>query len=103
MAQFKDFDSLFKGLQQAAESIKGKYGLSDILTDKFVSLNTSFSTFEELIEQAPIEIKDEMDDNEIQLLNDYIASNSNYSDWEEILVAAGTEFTKDQLKKIGFF
>lgn len=102
MAKYNDLSELFKDLQKAAESIEGSYALSDILNDNFVSANTSFSTYEEMVEQSPVKIKDDMEDSEIELLDNYIASNTNYSDWEEMLNAAGTEYAAAQLKLKGF-
>lgn len=98
----KQFKKITNELTNAVSSIEGSYDLSEIITDDFISLNTSFSTYEEFISEAPLKIKDELSDQELELLDEFVNSNTNFSDWEELYQSAGHGFALNQLKKQGF-
>lgn len=98
----KDINKIFEQLTSAVKSLEGERDLSEILTDNFISSNTSFSTYEEFIEHAPVTIREEIEEDEMEKLDDYVASNTNYSDWNEMYQAAGQEFAIEQLKGKGF-
>lgn len=95
----KQIGKITNQLSSTVKSVEGQYDLSEILTDDFISLNTSFSTYEEFISGLPIKIKNEMPEEEVEILDDYINSNTNFSDWNEMYQHAGQMFAVEQLKK----
>lgn len=98
----KQMEKITNQLSDAVKSVEGQYDLSEILTDDFISLNTSFSTYEEFISGLPIKIKNEIPEEEVEVLDEYINSNTNFSDWNEMYQSAGQLFAVEQLKKQGF-
>ncbi|KUF32852.1 hypothetical protein [Lysinibacillus sp. F5] len=98
----KQMGKITKQISDAVKSSEGNYDLSEILNNDFISLNTSFSTYEEFILGSPIKINNEISEEELEILDEYVNSNTNFSDWNEMYQHAGQKFAVEQLKKQGF-
>jgi hypothetical protein len=98
------FDKLQKQLKQmekAAKELDGTHEVpfSELFTDSFLRKYTNFLSFEEFENQeifTKYQTIEEIPDEE---MDQFVVANSNFSDWEDMLGTAGTEYAA---RKLGF-
>ena len=88
-------------LARKTEELDGQHNIpvSEILTDSFISQNSSFSSADKMFEASRFKIETQEDfaaipDND---WNNYIRSVSSFDSWQSMLKAAGLEWAKRKL------
>lgn len=94
------FNKLNK-LQNNIKEFEGThtYPLDEILTDDFIKENTSFKSYDDMVEQSGLTLNETTYDElcENKSLNEYISKNTKYDSFEDICTEATADFT---MKKI---
>ncbi|ATF13529.1 hypothetical protein A616_16565 [Brevibacillus brevis X23] len=100
---FDEFRKQLKDMQKAAQELDGKHNipLPDLLTDSFISENTSLSSLQELLDNSGFKIETTEDFEAIPDAewDEYISSVSEFESWGDMLRSAAEEYA---LKKLGF-
>ena len=104
MLKIEGLDELQKKLGEIAkkaDALDGEHNIpvAELLTDSFVSQHTSFSSAKEMFKASGFKVENQEDFSTIPDVDwdNYIRSISNFDDWQNMLVAAGQEWTKRQL------
>lgn len=88
-------------LQNNIKKFEGTHNLhlNEILTDDFIKENTSFKSFDDMIEQSGLTLNEttyeELCENES--LNDYISKNTKYESFEDICTNGIVEFARKEI------
>jgi hypothetical protein len=82
-------------LQKNIEDVSGTntYNLSDILTDDFIRTNTTFRSYDDMIDKSGL-VLNETTDEDICLneeLNDFIKANTKFEDFDDMISLAAQE------------
>lgn len=79
------------------ESLDGGHQvkISELFTDEFVQLNLGFSNLEDLLAAAGIGEDDELD---TPAFSEFVARNSSFDDYEDMLDTAAGEWAERQLQ-----
>lgn len=100
------FDDLIKELNdisKKAQELGGEHNvpLPELLTDSFISENTSFKSLDEFFEKSGFDVSSSESFDAIpdEDLDKFVSENSNFEDWSDMLGTAGTEYFS---KKLGF-
>ena len=108
MSSFKiqGFDKLEKELKQLQKNAKKlsntkQVSFKELFPNSFMKKYTSFSSMEELLDKRGFDVKSTEDFKAIpaDLLDKYIASNTKFKSWEEMLEKATSQYA---MKKLGF-
>lgn len=108
MSSFKiqGFDKLEKELKQLQKNAKKlsntkQVSFKELFPNSFMKKYTSFSSMEELLDKSGFDVKSTEDFKAIpaDLLDKYIASNTKFKSWEEMLEKATSQYA---MKKLGF-
>jgi hypothetical protein len=94
---FDEFKNKLKQLQNNAQSISGenKVPLPELMPDSFVRKYTNFQTLQEMIDASGIEQSEEMHG---EAFSEFIATQTRFSDWNEMTKAAGAEWMRRKLE-----
>jgi hypothetical protein len=98
MPTFSNLDDLFKELKTRAKAASGNVPMSDLLTDSFIRKVSSFNTSENFCKEAGIQTAEEYERMPQEQLDEFVAHNTQYSTWEELLQDAGAAY---MAKKMG--
>lgn len=101
MSGFNEFHKQLKQMEKAAKELDGTHEVpfSELFTDSFLRKHTTFSSFEEFENQkifTKYQTIEEIPDDEMDM---FVAANTNFSNWDEMLDEASTEFVA---RKFGF-
>lgn len=95
------FQRNLRKLQEKAEKIGGTriVPIDELLTPTFVSRFTDFNNFQELVDASGFQVNSQEDFDSIpdEEWDAYIAKNSLFSSWEDMLNTAFAEQVKQQL------
>lgn len=73
--------------------------LDDILCKDFLTKHSKFESFEDIISKSGVKLENADDYDNLfkdRKFNDYIKKNSDFSNYAEMLQAAGNEYLKDK-------
>jgi len=89
-------DSGLRRLQQNLKKLSGEHRLTDedLLTDDFIQQNTNFQTREAFLEAGGIKSQEDL---ATDAFNSFVAANTSFDSWTEMLKAAGAKWAKRQL------
>ena len=89
-------DAKLKELQRKIKDLDGqkRIPLSELLPDDFIRKHTDFQTLQAMLDASGIENKEEIGNEEF---SKFVATHTRFSNWEEMLKAAGPEYVKRQL------
>jgi hypothetical protein len=90
-----------KQMEKAAKELDGTHEVpfSELFTDSFLRKHTKFSSYEEFENQeifTKYQTIEEIPDDE---MDQFVAANTNFSNWDDMLGEAGTEYAA---RKLGF-
>lgn len=71
--------------------------LQKVLTDKYISENTTFSSFEEFINNLDINTIEELENFPTDKLDSFIKNHSSLQSWQDLLDGAATEYLMSKL------
>lgn len=96
---FDDFEDFKKNMAKSDE--EHAVPLNELLTNEFIHENTKFDTVYDFFENSGFSIATEEEfaaipENE---MDDFVANNSNFDTWDEMLGSASQEYI---FKKLGF-
>jgi hypothetical protein len=97
----KELQKQLKQMEKAAKELDGtqEVPFSELFTDSFLKKHTTFSSFEEFENQEifnKYQTIEEIPDDE---MDHFVAETTNFSNWDEMLGKAGTEYA---VRKLGF-
>jgi hypothetical protein len=98
----KEGQQKLEELSNYAEKLNGQaVSFSEIFTDTFLSENTAFANFDELIEASGFKVESQKDFEAIpdQEWDEFILTNTNFENWQEMLDVAGLVYAQ---KKFSF-
>lgn len=96
----KEAQEKLQKLSKDAEKLDGQsVSLTDVMTDSFISENSSFGSFNELLEASEFKVESQEDfaaipDTEWDA---FIGGNTNFSNWQEMISSAGALYARKQL------
>lgn len=96
----KEAQKKLKDLSDKANKLDGQsVPLSDVLTDAFVSKNSSFVSFDKLIEASGFKVESQADFEAIpdKKWDEFILINTSFENWQGMINAAGVIYAKNQL------
>lgn len=96
----KEAQQKLKELSDNAKKLDGQsVPLSEVLTDAFVSENSSFISFDKLIEASGFKVESQTDFEAIpdKEWDEFILANTRFENWQEMIDAAGLLHAKKQL------
>jgi hypothetical protein len=102
--EIKGLDQLtrkLEDLQRRAENLSGNVPTRGILTPAFLRKHSRFSSIEEMFEASGFKVETQDDFKNIpdQPWDEFIAKETTFPNWKEMLSAAGGEYAK---RKLGF-
>ena len=91
-------DSKLKKFQKKVEDISGEHDIpiTDLMTDSFIRQHSKFDTFQALVDASGIKNTEEIGND---AFSEFISTHTTFGSWEELKIAAGTEYVT---KKLGF-
>lgn len=89
MTNLEGFDKLFK----KAEAVGGDVPVLDVMTDSFMQSHTEFNTFEDMVHESGITDAEQI---ETPAFSEFIASKTQFADWEDMLKIALTEYLQSR-------
>ena len=97
-----EFDmSGMQELRKKLEELDGEHQVpfEEMLTDKFISDNTNYSSLQEMLEKSCIKIEstDDLEDIPDNQRDDFIRQNTTFDIWDEMLSKAWEEWIKHKL------
>lgn len=97
---FKELERHLTRLQRRAKSLEGTRNVrvEDLFQLDFVTANSNFATFDEMLAASPIKISS-VEDFECEEWNAFIVANTRFSSWEEMIGQAGEQWISRQLFK----
>jgi hypothetical protein len=89
-------DKKLKELQRKIKDLDGQKSvpLPELLPDDFIREHTDFQTLQAMLDASGIENEEEFGNEEF---SKFVAIHTRFSNWEEMLKAAGPEYVKRQL------
>lgn len=88
-------------LQNNIKEIEGTntHSLNEILTDDFLKKNTTFKSYNDMVEQSGLTLNETTYDElcENKSLNEYISKNTKYNSFEDICTEATVEFAMNKI------
>lgn len=98
-----NFNEVTKHIGKAAESINGAITIEDLFNDSFVNDNTNFDSVEAFLNELPVEVKQELSDEEVARLDGFVEEHTNFKDWKELFESAVQTYAMNKLKsELGF-
>jgi hypothetical protein len=102
-----NFDEISKNLQRIEDEVseldgENKVTVTEILNDNFVSQHTDFSTVQEMFDSYDPNLTE----GELEELittdewNEFICKNTQFDDWEGLILSAGEQYFANKLKNI---
>lgn len=94
------FTNELNAIADKMESLDGSKVSFDVLFDRnFMKLHTSAASFDEFLSQGNFNVKTEEDFESIpdDVFDKYVASNTDFSSWEEMFDTATGEYLESQL------
>lgn len=93
-----DFLDSLNNLQSSFEKVQGKHDVAveDLFTDEFIQTHTKFDTFSDFWESANITSKS-LNEVPSDQIDPFITENTNFSDFDEMLSVATTDWTRRQV------
>jgi hypothetical protein len=84
-------------LQRNLEKVDGEHELTiqELMTDGFIRDNTKFETLQAFLDASGIKGQEDIG---TKALDDFIATNTDFADWQEMFKAAGTDWMMRQLE-----
>lgn len=97
----KEFQKQLKDMEKAAKELEGEQEVpfSELFTDSFLRKYTDFSSFEEFESQEIFDKYPSFEEIPDKEMDEFVSSNTKFSDWEDMLGTAGTEYAA---RKLGF-
>ncbi|MGT2745322.1 hypothetical protein ACVRW4_08385 [Streptococcus phocae subsp. phocae] len=97
---FKGLDKLEKELERKAQAVSGNYSLDELFPDSYISSISRFSSLSEMLENSPEKITDpeSFKQADQETLNNFIAKETEFSNWQEMLNDAGAKAIAQKLK-----
>ena len=74
-----------------------KVRLNTLLNDSFISSNTSFKSFDELIDTLGVSTEEELQSISDEKIDTIIQNHSSFDTWQDLLDAASSEYLISQL------
>lgn len=100
---FDKLEKQLKQMQKGAKELEKTKSISfgELFTSSFMRKNTSFSSIDELLQSGGFHVESQEDFEAIPdtELDKYIATVTNFKDWEDMLSEAASQYA---LKKLGF-
>lgn len=100
---FDDLEKQLDNLSKKAEALDGTHDVpfSDLFTNAFMLSHSGFSTIDALLESSGIHIQNQADFENLpeKQLDSIIQEKTDFSSWEEMSIAAASEYAR---KKLGF-
>lgn len=97
----KEFQNKLDNLKRKAEAIDGTHqvSFSELFNASFMRSHTNLESFDALIEAGGFKVETEDDFKAIpeQEWDQHIAKTTKFSNWQEMINAAGAEWAKKQL------
>lgn len=102
-AKFEFDDSGFRKLKKELEELeKGvEVPLSELLNSSFMTRHTSYTTLEELLEEAGVTLASEEDAKGLptnEKLDAFIAENTRFKDWNDMIGVAAEEYISREFR-----
>jgi hypothetical protein len=90
----------FDKFRKKFEKLDGKHKvpLKDLFHPGYMRLNTKFKTIDDMLEASVVQVDSPDDLNNNEPWDAFVAANTHYSSWREMLKAAIANWTKQQLK-----
>lgn len=103
-ADFKGLENFSKSIdnmQKDLKSLNGKLPISDILNDRFMRTHTSFNSIDEFFLSSGFSVESQedlvhVDESKLDL---FVAQNSKFQTWSDMLEKAGSEYAANKLFK----
>ncbi|WP_456273622.1 hypothetical protein [Bacillus sp. AK031] len=97
----KEFQKQLKDMEKAAKELEGQQDVpfTELFTDSFLRKYTDFSSFEEFENQEIFNKYPTFEDIPDDEMDDFVSSNTQFPNWEDMLGTAGTEYAA---RKLGF-
>ena len=83
----KDFEKNLKDISKPQE-----VELQNLLTNKYLSENTTFTSFDEFINELGINTVEEFENFPAEKLDTFIKNHSSLQSWQDLLDGAATEY-----------
>lgn len=97
---FKGLDKLQKDLERKSKSVSGNYSFDEIFPDSYIRSVSRFSSLSEMLENNPEKITDaeSFERADQTILDKFVAKETNFANWQEMLNDAGAELIARKLK-----
>lgn len=86
-----DFQKKIEKLGQFSES-KHSVPLSELFSDAFMKSNTRFENCDDFFKSANISTKEQLEAMPEEQMDKFVAKNTSFSSWQEMLTAASSEY-----------
>lgn len=99
-SDFSGLEKAIKNMQKTVENLNGEVSFDVLFNRNFMTSNTKFSSFDDLLTKGGFEVNSQEDfaaipDDEF---DKFISENTNFSSWDEMLSVAGEEHIFSKLK-----
>jgi hypothetical protein len=96
---FDEIDRKLRKLQENIEAVEGSHDVrvEELLTRKFLSACSRFQSLEEFFEGAGIHTDADLDAKDATEFDGYVAANTSYPNWSEMLGAAGEQYAVNKI------
>lgn len=92
---------IFDKLQNNLEEVSGTntYNLSDVLTTDFIQANTTFGSYDDMIDKSGLELTETTVEGlcSNEELNEFIKENTSFENFEDMYTLATTEYVANKV------
>ena len=96
---FDDLNKFLEKLEQNVSKAGGEMSLEDLFNEKFMKKYTEFNNIQDFFNNSPFEFEtdEEFEQIDEKELDQYVAANTQFPSWEDMMVKAGQEELVRQL------